>query len=289
MSLHTLPQSNSKPTNADDRRSRQYSLPISNPRLAGDENSEEVASGTIATIPLAVAGEASTADQRGVDSNNPDYQPDMQPCPRGCGPLEYCHRHSPLPLTPSPLPIQPRPLPAQRVVNVNFNRAEATALVDRLSSIIQEDDKNTAALLLPYSSQRVGVQGRPSQGVDTNTTVTTIHIPCPHNEQPTRTASPTPPGFEHNQGAAFIPFNITNQQGHEVPAQYIQVHMSADDPYVLAHATLTGPIYGGQLHAMPVNDTDQPVEPLTDVAMRMFTTNFPGRQHVDAAIASINN
>ena len=98
-----------------------------------------------------------------------------------------------------------------------------------------------------------------------------------------------PPGFEHNQGAAFIPFNITNQQGREVPAQYIQVHMSADDPYVLARATLTGPIYGGQLHATPVNDTDQPVEPLMDVAMRMFVTNFPGRQHMDAAVASINN
>ena len=65
--------------------------------------------------------------------------------------------------------------------------------------------------------------------------------------------------------------------------------MSADDPYILAHATLTGPIYGGQLHTTPVNNMDQPIKPLTDVAMRMFATNFPGRQHVDVAIASIND
>ena len=33
----------------------------------------------------------------------------------------------------------------------------------------------------------------------------------------------------------------------------------ADDPYVLARATLTGPIYGGQLHATPINDIDTPL------------------------------
>ena len=81
----------------------------------------------------------------------------------------------------------------------------------------------------------------------------------------------------------------TRVRDSEVPAQYIQVHMSADDPYILAHATLTGPIYGGQLHTTPVNNMDQPIKPLTDVAMRMFATNFPGRQHVDVAIASIND
>ena len=52
--------------------------------------------------------------------------------------------------------------------------------------------------------------------------------------------------------------------------------MTADDPYILARATLTGPIYGGQLHATPVNNVDTPAEPLTDVAMRMFAADFPG-------------
>ena len=52
---------------------------------------------------------------------------------------------------------------------------------------------------------------------------------------------------------------------------------------------LHGPIYGGQLHTTPVNDLDTPVEPLTDIAMRMFAEDFPGRQHIDAAISSIND
>ena len=176
------------------------------------------------------------------------------------------------------------------MVNVNLNRAEAARLVDRLSTLIQEDDKNTDSLPPAYASQGVGVRGgRQSREVDTSTNIGTVHIPRPHNERPTRASSPTPPGFEHNRGAAFIPFNITDRQGREVPARYIQVHLTADDPYVLARATLTGPIYGGQLHATPVNDVDTPAEPLTDVAMRMFAADFPGRQFVDQAVANIGD
>lgn len=96
-------------------------------------------------------------------------------------------------------------------------------------------------------------------------------------------------GFEHNWGAAYIPFNITNHHGRDVPACYIQVHMNTDDPYVLVHAMLTGTTYGGQLHTTPVNDLNTPVEPLTDVAMRMFPEDYPGCQHVNKAVSSIND
>ena len=65
--------------------------------------------------------------------------------------------------------------------------------------------------------------------------------------------------------------------------------MTTDNPYVLACATLTGPIYGGQLHATPVNNVDTPTEPLTDVAMCMFAAEFPGRQFVDQAVANIGD
>ena len=249
-----------------------------------------MASRTIATVPFAVGGEAPPENQGGVDSDDPDYQPDMRPCLRGCGPLEYCHGHSPSPPSPSPLPIRPRPIQPRRLVNVNLNRAEAARLVDRLSTLIQEDDENTDSLPPAYTPQRMGIRGgRQNRGVDTPTNARTIHVPHPHNERPTRASSPTPPGFEHNRGAAFIPFNITDRQGREVPARFIQVHMSADDPYVLARATLTGPIYGGQLHATPVNDIDTPAEPLTDVAMRMFAADFPGRQFVDQAVTNIGD
>ena len=288
MSLSSPTQSSSEPTN--DRSTRQYSLPIPYPRLDGDEDSTGMASGTIATVLFTVGGEMPAEDQGGVESDDPDYQPDMRPCPRGCSPLEYCHGHSPAPPSPSPLPIRPRPTQPRRVVNVNLNRAEAARLVDRLSTLIQEDDENPVTLPPAYTPQRVGIRGgHQSRGVDTTTNVGTVHVPRPPNERPARSSSPTPPGFEHNRGAAFIPFNITNSQGREVPARYIQVHMTADDPYILAHATLTGPIYGGQLHATPVNDVDTPAEPLTDVAMRMFAADFPGRQFVDQAVVNISD
>ena len=161
------------------------------------------------------------------------------------------------------------------MVNVNLNHAEAARLVDRLSTLIQEDDENTTALPLAYTPQGVGIRRRIVQGASTSNSSWTIDQP--HNEHPHRPALPTPTGFEHNQGAAFIPFKITNSQGREVTARYIQVHMNTDNPYVLVCATLTSPIYGGQLHATLVNDTDQPVKPLTDIAMRMFTADFPGR------------
>ena len=157
MSLSSPTQSGGEPPATEDRRTCQYSLPIPYPRLDGDEDGEGVASGTIATVLFAVGGEAPAENQGGVDSDDPDYQLDMQPCPRGCGPLEYCHRHSPSPSSPSPLPIRPRPAQPQRVVNVNLNHAEAARLVDRLSSLIQEDDENTTTVPLAYTPQRVGI------------------------------------------------------------------------------------------------------------------------------------
>ena len=290
LSLSSPSQPSGEPSTAEDRRTHQYSLPIPYPQLNGDEDSKGMASGTIATIPFAVGGEMPAADQAGVDSNDPDYQPDLQPCPRGCSPLEYCHGHSPTPPSPSPLPIRPRPLQPQCMVNINLNRVEAARLVDQLSTLIQEDNENPATLPPAYTPQRVGIRrGCQSRGVDTSTNVRTVHIPHPHNEHPTHSSSPTPPGFEHNRGAAFIPFNITDRQGREVPTRYIQVHMAANDPYILARATLMGPIYGGQLHASPVNDVDTPTEPLTDVAMRMFAADFPGRQFVNQAVANISD
>ena len=108
MSLNSPSQSGGESTNA--RSTCQYNLPIPYPRIDGDEDGVGVALGTIATVPFAVGEETPAEDQAGANSDNPDYQPDMRPCPRGCGPLEYCHGHSPTPLSPSPLPIRPRPI-----------------------------------------------------------------------------------------------------------------------------------------------------------------------------------
>ena len=61
--------------------------------------------------------------------------------------------------------------------------------------------------------------------------------------------------FEVNEGDQVIPFTITDQFGHLTPAHYIQVHMT-DNPYVIAHLTMNGPDYRGELHVMPYAGTE---------------------------------
>ena len=96
-------------------------------------------------------------DSTGYDSDNPLYQPDMQPCPRGCGPREYCHGHSPTSPLPPPLPVRPRGDNAPGMVDLSLSREEAVTLVDDLSALIQAVDENTRAIPPAYTPQRVGV------------------------------------------------------------------------------------------------------------------------------------
>ena len=77
MSLSPLPESSFEHVKTEDRHRRQYSLSITNPRFAGDEDSEGMASGTIATVLLAVGGVTPAENQGEVNSDDPDYQPDM--------------------------------------------------------------------------------------------------------------------------------------------------------------------------------------------------------------------
>jgi hypothetical protein len=65
------------------------------------------------------------------------------------------------------------------------------------------------------------------------------------------TASPTPQGFEHNQGPAFIPFRI-QENGRETLARYIQAHLNAPNPFVEGRLSLQGPTYHSEIHATPV-------------------------------------
>ena len=65
--------------------------------------------------------------------------------------------------------------------------------------------------------------------------------------------SPIPCFFELNQGPAYIPFTITNNQGQKVPAKYILVHMTTN-PYALGKLTLEGPTKWGEIHAAPRYD-----------------------------------
>ena len=68
-----------------------------------------------------------------------------------------------------------------------------------------------------------------------------------------RSPSPIPRFFELNQGPGYIPFLITNDQGHNIPAKYISVHMTAN-PYALRKLKSDRPTKWGEIHAAPRYD-----------------------------------
>ena len=96
-----------------------------------------------------------------------------------------------------------------------------------------------------------------------------------------------PEDFEINKGDQAIPFTITNQFGCPTPARYIQVHMT-NNLYVIAHITTNGPDYQGELHTTPYAGTE-PVDILTDKAMRMLEPEFPAAELVSDTIRHISD
>jgi hypothetical protein len=59
-------------------------------------------------------------------------------------------------------------------------------------------------------------------------------------------------------GAAYVPFNILSEQGVETPARYVKVHLDVPNPFAEARMSMHGPVYRGEIHAAPINDTETP-------------------------------
>ena len=74
-----------------------FEVSVPNARVAGDEDGSRVASRAAATSSAQDGAAQCPALEERSDSDDPDYQPDMRPCPRGCGPRHYCHGHTPSP------------------------------------------------------------------------------------------------------------------------------------------------------------------------------------------------
>ena len=96
-----------------------------------------------------------------------------------------------------------------------------------------------------------------------------------------------PEDFEVNEGDQVIPFTITDQFGRPTLARYIQVHMT-NNPYVVAHLTTNGPDYRGELHATPYNGPE-PVNVLTNEAVRMLEPEFPAAEYVSDVLRRIGD
>jgi hypothetical protein len=118
----------------------------------------------------------------------------------------------------------------------------------------------------------------------------------PTNPQPTqeclparRPSSPTPAGFEHNRGLAFIPLRICNEHGGETPARYIRAHLDTPNPFVEGHLSLNGPTYHSEIHAAAIHDLDVPPPPITADILRLLDTDYMGHEHVDEALGEIGD
>ena len=61
-----------------------------------------------------------------------------------------------------------------------------------------------------------------------------------------------------------------------------------NNPYVIARLTANGPDYRGELHVTPYNGPE-PIDVLTDEAMRMLEPEFPAAEFVSNAIRRIGD
>jgi hypothetical protein len=241
---------------------------------------------------------------------------------------EYCHGHTPVVPNPSldlP-PAQSRapvsgPVPTHRVARVNLNRAQATALAANLISALENNQDSievppvynygeeisrivAEGLGLDHAvvAEGLGVRGgggrrggqgrggRPGQVPDARRPTDPPQAAHSRNRRrpAARPVSPTPPGFEHNRGPAFIPFRIQDN-GRETPARYIRAHLDAPNPYVEGRLSLDGPTYHSEIHAAAVHDVDIPPPPITADILRLLQTDYMGHDRVDEALGELGD
>jgi hypothetical protein len=244
-----------------------------------------------------------TTDQTRTDPYDSAADDDIRRCARCGEQREYCHGHTPIIPNPS-LDLPPNPprvtlsgsVPPNGVARFNLSRAEATALAASLTTSLGEDHQNSTSVppVRDYREEFARVVAE-SLGISQATAAEGLGLRSrrgrrggqgrgnrphnvPDNERPRHTqprqdarrpASPTPPGFEHNRGPAYIPFRIRTDTGGETPARYIRAHIDAPNPFVEGRLSLNGPTYHSEIHAAPIVDID--IAPPTH--FRRYTPN----------------
>jgi hypothetical protein len=210
-----------------------------------------------------------------------------------------------------------RSIPADGVARFNLNRAQATALAARILDAL-EDNEDATQVPLPYdygreianivavglgiepaiAAEGLGIQGgggahrgegrggRPRPVSNARRTANPQQV---QGRRPAwRPVSPTPPGFEHNRGPAFIQFHI-HENGRETLACYIRAHLDAPNPFVEGRLSLDGPTYHSKLHAQAIHDVDIPPPPITADILRLLHTHYMGHDRVDEALGELGD
>jgi hypothetical protein len=202
----------------------------------------------------------------------------------------------------------------------NLSHAQATSLAARLVDSLKQNNQDTSEVPPAYNygeefaciiaeglgippavttkglgihgggrqCQNQGRGGRPQQLPDAQHPTNPPPVQASARRPVHRPISPTPAGFEHNQGPSFIPFCI-QENGHETPAHYIRAHLNAPNPFVEGQLSLQGPTYHSEIHAATVHDVDMPPPIITANILRLLQTNYMGHNHIDEVLSEIGD
>jgi hypothetical protein len=303
MSIHTPAPHSPTPANATEGF---YEVSIPKQNVVEYEDRSSMASGAAAPRQEEVGPEEPTAGHHRSHSVHSSIA-DLTPCPQCGEPREYCHEHNPP--VPIPEPIVPLPIPEPVcpvcVVTLSLNREEAEALAGRLATALGQGCQDPIAILPPYpvkehAAQGVGVCSRGRRGWGQTRTDRPVALqqrrPNPHPRaarmpQCTEVRSLSLPsqGYEYNRRVAYVPFNILNEQGVETPARYVKVHLDVPNPFAEARMSMRGPVYRGEIHVAPVNNTETPALELTAEQIRIIGDDYRYQAVVNEALDRIGD
>jgi hypothetical protein len=204
------------------------------------------------------------------------------------------------------------------VARFNLSHAQATALATRLIDSLKQNHQNATEVPPAYDYReevtriiaeglgiapdvaaeglgvrnqrgRRGGQGRGNRPQQVPDARRPANLQSTQERQPARRpTSPTPAGFEHNRGPAFIPFCI-QENGCEMPAQYIRAHLDAPNPFVEGRLSMQGPTYHSEIHAAVIHDVDVAPPPITAELLQLLHTDYMGHNRVDEALGELGD
>jgi hypothetical protein len=272
----------------------------------GNQASASVESGTAGGPTTSMGAQTTTAHRSRAHSYDSAANDDLRRCARCGEQREYCHGHTPIIPNPS-LDLPPNPpritvsgsVPPNSVARFNLSRVQATALATSLVGSLDQDHQNapTVPPVHDYGEEfaRIVAEGL---GIVTDVAAEGLGVRNRRGRRggqgrerlpARRPSSPTPAGFEHNRGPAFIPFRIRNEHGGETPACYICAHLDAPNPFVEGCLSLNGPTYHSEIHAAAIHDLDVPPPPITADILRLLDTDYMGHEHVDEALGELGD
>ena len=300
-----------------------------NPHSVGMVTAMEMEEGTVAEGEGAMGSAQRTARQGRSPSNDLSLTRAQGLCDQCHGPAEYCHGHDspePLPVRPRELSRSPAPIASSppRVVTPESRGSQSESLarnlinailqhhdaLDNNAPAVKENNEDTAMLPPPYPTEGVevrgGRRGRRGRGNQARgggpvrvLNIETLQPPPQYNggRRPGFTGASIPEdrtippqGYEHNWGTEYIPFNIHDNYGREVPARFIQVHMQDPNPYAIGRMMNGGgDSFRGEIHAAPVHDVNHAAEPLTTPMLRMLGANYPAEEWIDSALERVRD